>query len=124
MEEWDELKPKMIFEKTDIHSEEEMKKFIIEEVQGKAFDLVNLPPFRVWLVANYKPNESLIILNGHHSLTDGVQLFGMMHTLDSKADFSRLPRVTPPTFLQMVAMHLASPFAVAREIVKVTLLPM
>jgi hypothetical protein len=85
--------------------------------------LKNVAAFKIWFIPNYKPDESVILFMGHHSLLDGVQFFSAMQTLDKDSDFSKLPRVTPPTWWQNILMNIMSPFAVLREVVKVVGLP-
>ena len=83
---------------TNIHTEEELARYICDEVQSKPIDLKNVAAFKIWFIPNYKPDESVILFMGHHSLLDGVQFFSAMQTLDKDSDFSKLQRVTPPTW--------------------------
>ena len=54
----------------------------------KAIEMVKLPPYRIWLIADYKPNESWYIFTGHHAAGDGVQIFSVMQALTTNKDFS------------------------------------
>ncbi len=58
-----------------------------------------LPPMKFYLIADYKPNESIVVLMEHHAICDGVQGIAILNALTTKKDFSRLPKVTPPTFV-------------------------
>ena len=72
VEEFELFWPKMCVEVENIHTEVDLQKFICSECMQKPIDLINLPPYRIWLLSNYKPNESIILMMGHHSAIDGI----------------------------------------------------
>ena len=74
-------------------------------------NLVDLPPFRYFMIPDYKENESACVLMGHHSLCDGVQIFSILQAMTTTKDFSKLPRVSPPTWMQTAAAVILSPLA-------------
>lgn len=78
----------------------------------KPIDIQNLAPYRFWLIPNYKENESMILFTGHHSAADGIQFFSILQGMTTKKDFSKLPRVTPPTFYQKMVSYLCLPYTI------------
>ena len=78
---------------------------------GKPIDMENLPPYKFWLLANYKPDESILIIMGHHSCLDGIGIFSMLQALTTEKDFSKLPRVSPPSFMQYLKSYIFLPFS-------------
>ena len=44
----------------------------------KKLDTENLPPYKMWLLPNYKESESLYIFVGHHALADGIGIFSVL----------------------------------------------
>ena len=64
--------PRISINVTHIHNQEDLQRFICDEVQSKPIDMVNNLPYKIWLIADYMPGVSVILMMGHHSVTDGV----------------------------------------------------
>lgn len=80
-----------------VHSKEDLQNFVAK-VQSTEYDIFNLMPYRFFLITDYKPGESAIVMMGHHSFTDGLQMISLFQALTVEKDFSELPASPEFTF--------------------------
>ena len=45
--------PKMCIDVKNVHTKEDLQKYIASEVMGKPIDIFNLPPIRYFLISDY-----------------------------------------------------------------------
>jgi hypothetical protein len=60
-------------------------------------DLENLTCYKFYMIPDYSPTESKIILVSDHSIGDGVAGFTMLALMQPSEDFSGLRKVSPPS---------------------------
>ena len=59
-----------------IHSEKELADFMADQMNSPI--PLNTPQFRTWLVQDYTPGCSIIIIKMHHSFTDGLGVITLL----------------------------------------------
>lgn len=109
-QEWNACKDTLITKVDGVTTLEQLQTLMEKGVVEK-WDFYNIPHFRYVMVPNYSETESRIIFFAHHMLFDGIALWSFWNSIQTKPDFTNLPKVAPIPTLQRILLNIVSPFA-------------
>jgi hypothetical protein len=75
-------------------------------------DVENLLCYKFYIIPDYSPTESKIILNADYTIGDSVSGFTMIALMQPSEDFSGLRKVSPPSILVKTLSTLVAPFTI------------
>lgn len=110
-EEWLKRRDKVIVRGENVHTIEEMEKFLAEQTK-LLLDLENTACYKIYLFPDFSQNESKIVLVVNHIITDGVSGMSVLALLQPNQDFSGLMKVSPASYYVQILHTLIAPFTV------------
>lgn len=121
-EQYDAMWPTLCSKVEGVHTKSELETFMNELMQ-KPVELFKKVPCTYLLIPDYTPEESIMIVFGHHCFCDGIQYFAVLQALTSERDFSQLPRVPEPTLKQKIAATFMAPYLAVAQAARILMLP-
>lgn len=93
--------------KEGISSDQELRDFVCRE--QTEYDLYDKPQYKFYLVPDYMPGKSAVILKIHHSFTDGLGIATFFQMFTDEYDPANLPAMRPIGFCKQLFVALISP---------------
>lgn len=100
---------KLIIVHHDVHTEERLMN-LIHDLMRERLDVYNLPVIRFHMIPDYKDGKGLWVCQTDHTGADGISFWGCMVSLTDEMDFSSLPQIKAPTFVQRMFSKIMTPY--------------
>ena len=110
--EWKQRKGQVVELKEGISSEKELKDFVCRE--QSVYDQYDKPQYKFFLVPDYMPGKSAVVLKIHHSFTDGLGIATFFQMFTDEYDPKNLPAMKPLGFCKQLFTFLISPLLILK----------
>lgn len=111
-EEWRKQMGNVVRLQQNVTSPEELREFALKE--NESYDFYEAPQYRFYLIPDYAPDRSAILVKVHHSLSDGLGFVTFLQSLNDVYRHEDLPAMKPLSFLKEMLINLISPFLILR----------
>jgi len=106
--EWLAKKDDIVVLVEGIHNEDQITKFMCQQQNiREPFDNVQ---YKFFLIPDYQPDKSVVIMKAHHCFTDGLGFGAFLLMLSGNYDKNALPALKPLSFVKNVMIWLLMPY--------------
>lgn len=105
--EWDSKKDATVVEITDVHTDDELKRFMCDqETVREDLDTVQ---YKFMLIPKFRDGKGAMIVKTHHCFTDGIGYSTFFLALSGEFDASALPAFKPLGFFKQLIIYMLMP---------------
>lgn len=109
-EEWKSQLPNVFSLVQGVKGEKQLQEFAV--MQQANYDMHDAPQYKLYLIPDYKPDQSAIIFKIHHNMSDGLGIATLFQCYNGNYDSTALPSMRPIPFCKRFIIGLISPLLV------------
>lgn len=112
-EEWDRKKDSVIVKVDNVHTDKQLVDFFTKLSMTR--DELDNVQYKYYLIPDFQPGKSCIIIKSHHVLFDGLGASTMFMAMSDEFNVSALPGLKPQSLCKKIMIYSFLPFLVLRS---------